>query len=104
MWTRHAQRGRYLRENSRSPCREQVCSRSDLLVGRFGRQHRPTKPLKRIAKQQSLSELVVLCSLRGQLDRFGGLPKAGVVTGKEAILLINEVTDGSVSASRTTWP
>jgi hypothetical protein len=45
----------------------------------------------------------MLCSLRGQLDRFGGLPKAGVVTGKEAVLLINEVTDGSVSASRTTW-
>jgi len=43
MWAGYAQRGRCLRENSRSPCRQQVRPWSDLLVGRFGRQHRATK-------------------------------------------------------------
>jgi len=52
MWRGNAQRGRYLRENSRPPCRQQVRPWSDLLVRRFGRQ-RATKPLKRTAKREA---------------------------------------------------
>ena len=36
MWGGNAHGEWYLRENSRPPCRQQVRSRGDLLVGRFG--------------------------------------------------------------------
>jgi hypothetical protein len=43
MWSWYAHGERYLRENSRPPCRQQVRPRSDLLVGRFGWQYDAAK-------------------------------------------------------------